>query len=76
MKRYAGDVAALGKAIHPLRSSSGNVGAQAMHELATQIDHLALEQKAEELPRLLRELEAAFAQVKPRLEKERDALNA
>ena len=46
------------------------------YELATQIDQLALEQKAEELPRLLRELEAAFAQVKPRLEKERDALNA
>ena len=71
----AGDVTALGKAIHALRSSSGNIGASTMQELATRIDELAREQNAVQIPSLLRQLEAAFARVKPRLEQERDALS-
>jgi HPt (histidine-containing phosphotransfer) domain-containing protein len=70
----AGDLRGIGQAIHPLRSSSGNVGAQAMQDLATRIEHLAREQKPDQIPSLLGELEAAFASVRPRLEEERDSL--
>ncbi len=70
----AGDIRGIGRAIHPLRSSSGNVGARAMQELAARIDESAREQKAEAIPGLLSDLEAAFARVKPRLEQERDSL--
>jgi HPt (histidine-containing phosphotransfer) domain-containing protein len=70
----AGDARMVGKAVHPLRSSSGNVGAAAMLDLATRIELLAQEQKMDPLPPLLRELEAAFDRVRPHLEKEREAL--
>ena len=66
----AGDLAGIQKAVHPLRSSSGNVGALAMLDLATRIERLAMEQKADEVPSLLCELEAAFARLQPWLEKE------
>jgi HPt (histidine-containing phosphotransfer) domain-containing protein len=72
----SGDVLGIAKAIHPLRSSSGNVGACAMLDLATRIEELARAGRADQLPPLLRDLEAAFAQVKPRYEQERDSLSA
>jgi HPt (histidine-containing phosphotransfer) domain-containing protein len=71
----AGDIPAIGKAIHALRSSSGNIGASTMQELATRIDELAREQNPGHIPALLRQLEAAFARVRPRLEQERDSLS-
>ncbi len=70
------DLAGLAKAVHPLRSSSGNVGAQAMEDLATRIEQLAHDRQAASIPPLLRDLETAFARVRPRLEKEREALRA
>lgn len=69
-----GDLPGIQKAIHPLRSSSGNVGAVRMLGLATRIEGLAMAGEGEEISPLLRELEAAFAQVKPQLEREREAL--
>jgi two-component system, sensor histidine kinase and response regulator len=72
----AGDLPGLEKAVHPLRSSSGNVGAQTMLELASRLEQLARQRQGEQLGSLLGELEAAFIQVKARLEQERDALGS
>ena len=71
----AGDLPGIAKAVHPLRSSGGNVGSRAILDLATRIEELARQQQGEQIPALLRELEAAFARVKPRLERERDSLS-
>ncbi len=60
-------------AIHPLRSSSGNVGAKAMMDLAARIDEFVRRDEVEIIPGLLVELESAFARVEPRLEKERQS---
>lgn len=69
----AGDLVAIQYAVHPIRSSAGNVGAHIVQELASRIERLAIEKQAEQIPSLLRELEAAFDQVRPQLERERDA---
>ncbi len=71
----AGDMQAVANAVHPLRSSSGNVGAHLMQELAARIDDLARTPESGEVPELLRQLEAAFARAKPRLETEKDLPN-
>lgn len=71
-----GDLAGIEKAVHPLGSSSGNVGAMAMLALARRIEQLARDRKPDEIPGLLCELEASFAQLQPQLEKERDAAGA
>jgi two-component system, sensor histidine kinase RpfC len=68
----AGDLAAIQNAVHPIRSSAANVGARAVQELATRIERLATEKQAAPIPALLGELEAAFAQIRPQLERERD----
>ena len=68
----AGDLDAIQNAVHPIRSSAANVGARAVEELATRIERLAMEKQAEPIPALLRELEAAFAEARPQLERERD----
>jgi len=70
------DFQAVRQAVHPLRSSSGNVGAGAMMELATQIEERVARAEEADVPPLLRELEAAFARVEPRLETERKSLLA
>ncbi len=67
------DFNAVRMAIHPLRSSSGNVGAKAMMDLAARIDELVRQQEVESIPGLLAELETAFARVEPRLERERQS---
>lgn len=68
----AGDLDAIQSAVHPIRSSAANVGARTVQELATRIERLAMEKQAEPIPALLRELEAAFAEARPQLERERD----
>ena len=57
----AGDARALAEAVHPLRSSAGNVGASAVQELAAQVERAAQEQKTELAGAQLNELERAFA---------------
>ena len=68
----AGDLDAIQSAVHPIRSSAANVGARVVQELATRIERLAMEKQAEPIPAMLRELEAAFAAIRPQLERERD----
>lgn len=67
----AGDCAGVAKAVHPLKSSAGNVGATRIQELAGRLEETAGRQQASEMVPLLGELEAAFAEVKPRLVAER-----
>ena len=69
-----GDSLEIQKAIHPLKSSSGNVGAVDLQELATRIEELAQEQPAARLSPLLRQFEAEFERVRTQLEKEKERL--
>ena len=70
----AGDLPALAKAVHPLKSSAGNVGATRMQELALLIEGLAKQGDAEAVRGLVPELEASFTAVKAELEPRRAAL--
>ena len=64
----AGDLKAVGDAVHPLKSSAGGIGARVMFELAGRMERLAMQHQPDTLPGLLDELDAAFALVRPRLE--------
>ena len=70
----AGNLQALADAVHPLKSSSGGIGARAMFELASRIEVLSLRGEREPLPQLLTELEAAYARVKPSLASARESV--
>lgn len=63
----AGDLLALGDAVHALKSSSSGIGARHMFELASRIELLSRRGERELLPQLLAELEAAHKRVQPRL---------
>lgn len=67
-----GDLVGVEKAVHPLKSSAGNVGAARVQELAAQAELAAREQQSETLPGQLDALESAFKAVLPLLEAERD----
>ena len=69
--QYAGDLAGVEKAVHPIKSSAGNVGAVRMQQLAAEAEQCAREQKPDEVSRLMDELEAAFQTVSPLLEAEK-----
>lgn len=71
----AGNLEAVESAVHPLKSSAGNVGAARLRALATQAEDLARQGQAEAVTACLAELEAAFAAVKPLLEQKRQALS-
>ena len=63
-----GDLVAVERAVHSLKSSAGNIGAEALMELAGRIEQLAGEKKGESIPSLLNELEEAFSRLRSRLE--------
>lgn len=67
----AGDLVMVHRAAHSLKSSAGNFGAEALRELAGRIERLTGENKADTLPALLDELEAAFAQTRSYLEEKK-----
>jgi CheY-like chemotaxis protein/HPt (histidine-containing phosphotransfer) domain-containing protein len=70
----AGNGDGLAKAVHPIKSSAGNVGAARVAELAAQIEHAARTNPTGDLGGLLGELEAAFAEIKPKLEAGKNAI--
>jgi HPt (histidine-containing phosphotransfer) domain-containing protein len=70
----AGDCAGVGKAVHPIKSSAGNVGANHVQELAASLEETANGQQLGEVKRLLSDLETALAEVKPKLEEEKKKL--
>jgi HPt (histidine-containing phosphotransfer) domain-containing protein len=72
----AGDLPALAKAVHPLKSSAGNVGAVRLQELARRLEELAKQGEATQVKELVPELVAAFVAVKAELEPHRATLSA
>jgi len=74
----AGDLDAVRKAIHSLKSGSANLGAHTVDNLAVRIEGQAAEGQAIGLPGLLAELEEAFARARSRMEqrKQEDATNS
>jgi HPt (histidine-containing phosphotransfer) domain-containing protein len=71
-----GKFAALAKAVHPVQSSAGNVGATRVQALASRIESLATEPQGEPLEALLAELGEAFDEVKVALNEKKHALEA
>lgn len=68
------DLKALSAAVHPLKSSAGNVGAQRVQTLATSVESLAAAGSAEPAGAQFSELERAFAEALTALESERARL--
>ncbi|MFZ4397732.1 MAG: Hpt domain-containing protein [Kiritimatiellia bacterium] len=72
----SGDLLGVKKAVHPIKSSAGYIGARPMQALAARIEQLAGDQSRESIGAMLTELEATYVQVKSRLEQQREALTA
>jgi len=68
----AGDLQAVARAVHALKSSAGQIGARQVQDLAARIEKLATENQAEGAKALLSSLEVAITQVKPLLEATRN----
>ena len=68
----AGDLQAVEKAVHSLKSSAGQIGACRVQDLATQIEKLAVDKQADAIRLLLPQLEESITQVKPLLEGQRN----
>ena len=58
----SGNLKALAAAVHPLKSSAGNVGAERVQTLATEVESLAAAGNAEAAGAQFSELEQAFAE--------------
>jgi HPt (histidine-containing phosphotransfer) domain-containing protein len=70
-----GNFTGVEKAVHPIKSSAGNVGARRVQELAMRIEELAQQGQAGPMVGLLGELAAAFAAVRIELEQHRQSLS-
>ncbi len=66
-----GDLVVVHRAVHSLKSSAANFGAQTLQDLAARAEQLAAARQAEPLPGLLSELEAAFTETRTTLEGKR-----
>jgi two-component system, sensor histidine kinase and response regulator len=72
--QVAGNSGGVQEAVHPIKSSAGNVGACRVQELAQQIEQLAKQGQGDTLPALIGELEAAFAAAKVELTRNKSTL--
>ncbi|MFC1619709.1 Hpt domain-containing protein [Candidatus Neomarinimicrobiota bacterium] len=63
-----GNLEAVERAVHSIKSSAGNLGAQQLQDLSAQIEQLAEDKQSKPIPPLMRDLEAAFARIQPLLE--------
>jgi len=61
------------KAVHPLKSSAGNVGAERLRQLAVEAEQRAKEGQRAAVADLMARLEHAFEAVKPLLEAQQQA---
>lgn len=68
------DLPAVGRAVHSLKSSAGNLGASEMLGIAARIEQLSTEGNASAVAPLLSELHAAFGRAKEAIEEERKGL--
>ena len=71
-----GDLESVRRVAHSLKSASGHLRMMTMQELAENIERLAMAEQREAIPGPLHDLEAAFAQIAPILEKHRSELDA
>ncbi len=69
----AGNLTGVENAVHPIKSSAGNVGALRLRELASRLEDLAHRGEADAVAVSLTELELAFGAVIPELEQRRRA---
>ena len=70
----AGNTEGVGNAVHPIKSSAGNVGALQVQELAARIEYAAHEGQFEPLPGLVAKLELAFISARLQLEATKQTL--
>ena len=70
----AGDLPGIQNAMHPIKSSAGNVGAGQIQDLAARIEDLAKKRQGESLAVLLAEIDNAYSLAKPRFEQLRQSL--
>jgi HPt (histidine-containing phosphotransfer) domain-containing protein len=67
----AANLDAVAEAVHPLKSSAGNVGAARVQDLANRAESIARAGPSPLLAALLAELEEAFAEVQPEFERKK-----
>src|SRR5262245_22880040 len=73
--RYdAGDLPAVERAAHSVKSSAGNLGAMRLFELAGTLERLAASGDLSEAARVVDEVERAFDCVKARIDEQRSVL--
>ena len=70
----AGDLSAVAKALHPIKSSAGNVGAETLRQLAARVEELAQKNEPHAVASTLLEAERCFSSLKPQLEATRREL--
>ncbi len=63
----AGDWPGVQKAVHPIKSSAGNIGARPLRDLAARIEELAINRHGDAIHAELTELEAGYVQVQAQL---------
>ena len=66
--QFAGDLVTAQRVVHSVKSSAGNIGAKILLELSSQLERLASEGNEKSIPPLMRQLEAAYSRLRPRLE--------
>lgn len=64
----SGELVPVEQAVHSIKSSAGNIGAEVLFQVADEIEQLISEHDNASIPLRMRQLEAAFAQLLPRLE--------
>lgn len=74
--RHTGNLKALAEAVHPLKSSAGNIGATRVQALAETVESLAIADNTETAVAQLNELERAFVEAVAGLESERTRLTS
>jgi HPt (histidine-containing phosphotransfer) domain-containing protein len=72
--RRGGDRAAIERAAHSLKSTAGNLGAQALQRTAQAVELVAASAEEPALEELMHELEARFAEVRAALVEQRRML--
>jgi HPt (histidine-containing phosphotransfer) domain-containing protein len=70
-----GDLEALFDSVHPIKSSAGNIGAIRIQNLCGAIEQSVKQQQTSSLEQQLSDLERAFAEVRPHLEREKARLS-
>jgi CheY-like chemotaxis protein len=71
----SGSLETLADSVHPIKSSAGNIGATRIQTLCAAIEQAVKQQNTSSLEQQLNDLEQAFAEVRPHLEREKARLS-